>query len=125
MLDPFPYNGGVTTWDALWMGVPVLTLAGNTYVARQGVGLLNNVSLRDYIASGADDLVEKALACARNGKWTEPMRQQIRQQLQRSPLMDYARYGGELGEALTRLWEAPLARCIPELLVAAAILAVV
>ena len=110
MLDPFPYNGGVTTWDALWMGVPVLSLAGNTYVSRQGVGLMNNAGLPEYIATTADDLVEKAVASAQNGKWPEPRRRQLRQQLQRSPLMDYARYGNELGESLTRLWEAHVAR---------------
>lgn len=103
MLDPFPYNGGVTTWDALWMGVPVLTLAGDTYVSRQGVGLLSNIGLTDYIAGGPDELVAKAVASSQAGKRANPMRRQLQEQLRRSPLFDFARYGTELGETLRRL----------------------
>src|SRR4051794_32917603 len=50
-LDPFPYPGGATTMYALWMGVPVLTLAGKSFLARQGVGLLANAGLAEWIAS--------------------------------------------------------------------------
>ena len=103
MLDPFPYNGGVTTWDALWMGVPVLTLAGGTYVSRQGVNLLKNVGMPEFIAMEKGKLIEKALACVKAGKRTDSGRQQLRDQLQRSPLMDYAGYGKELSQVLTRL----------------------
>ena len=103
MLDPFPYNGGVTTWDALWMGVPVLTLAGDSYVSRQGVNLLKHVGIPEYIAMEKGQLIAKALACAKTGKRTDSARRQLRDQLQRSPLMDYAGYGKELGQALIRL----------------------
>ena len=59
-LDPWPYNGGVTTCDALWMGVPVITLAGRTYVSRQGVSLLNAVGSPELIAKSPDGYVEIA-----------------------------------------------------------------
>ena len=60
MLDPFPYNGGVTTGDCLWMGTPILTLAGDSYVSRQGVGLLAGVGLEEFVAANREDLVAKA-----------------------------------------------------------------
>ena len=90
MLDPFPYNGGVTTGDCLWMGTPILTLAGDSYVSRQGVGLLAGVGLEEFVAANREDLVAKAVGWAaapgdsrnglpgcRNGfrlrrKWTTP-----------------------------------------------------
>src|SRR5207302_3330957 len=53
-LDPFPFNGGVTTCDALWMGVPVLTVAGKDYRSRQGVSILNNLGLPEFAADSAD-----------------------------------------------------------------------
>lgn len=106
MLDPFPYNGGVTTWDALWMGVPVLTLAGDAYVSRQGICLLKNAGMGQFIAATHQELIEKASALTRAGKLTADARQQVRDHLQHSPLMDYASYGNELSQVLLRLWNA-------------------
>ena len=59
--DPFPYNGGVTTCDSLWMGVPVLTLAGNSYASRQGIAVLSNAGLDEFIAPSEDAFVMKAV----------------------------------------------------------------
>ena len=60
MLDPFPYNGGVTTGDCLWMGTPILALEGDSYVSRQGVSLLTSVGLPELIAADREALVAKA-----------------------------------------------------------------
>src|SRR5262249_5627620 len=60
-LDPFPYNGGVTTPDALWMGVPVVSLAGTSYRARQGLRVLGLVGLADWVADTADAYVDLAV----------------------------------------------------------------
>jgi len=57
-LDPFPYNGGTTTLHALWMGVPVVTLAGSHSVARWGVAALNRVGLPQFIAATQDEYVQ-------------------------------------------------------------------
>ena len=57
-LDPFPYNGGVTTCDALWMGVPVVTLAGVRATSRGGVAILSNVRLPQLIARSREQLIE-------------------------------------------------------------------
>ncbi|MBI2946241.1 MAG: tetratricopeptide repeat protein [Verrucomicrobia bacterium] len=107
MLDPFPYNGGVTTWDALWMGVPVLTLAGDSYVSRQGISLLKNAGLNEFVVASGRELVERAVTMAGAGRLTERRRQEIRGRLQHSALMDYASYGNELSQVLLKLWEAP------------------
>ena len=63
-LDPFPYNGGTTTLDALWMGVPVITLAGRTAVGRGGVSILSNLGLTELIARTPEQYVAIAIALA-------------------------------------------------------------
>jgi predicted O-linked N-acetylglucosamine transferase (SPINDLY family) len=103
-LDPFPYNGGVTSCDALWMGVPMITLAGNSYASRQGVSLLSNLDLRDWIAQTPEEYV--ALA-ARRGKDLEDLqrlRSGLRERMQRSPLCDGARFTRRLEEAYRAMW---------------------
>ena len=60
-LDPFPYNGTTTTCEALLMGVPVLTLAGETHVSRVGVSLLTSVGLSNWIAESVEDYVSLAV----------------------------------------------------------------
>ncbi|MBW8720344.1 MAG: tetratricopeptide repeat protein, partial [Polaromonas sp.] len=63
-LDPFPFPGGTTTAEALWMGIPVLTLAGERFLSRQGVGLLMNAGLPDWIATDTDDYLARAVSHA-------------------------------------------------------------
>src|SRR5439155_8139936 len=77
-LDPFPYNGGVTTCDALWMGVPVVTLAGRTYVSRQGGSLLTNVGLPELVAATTDDYVRIAASLAADRARLAHLREHLR-----------------------------------------------
>lgn len=104
MLDPFPYNGGVTTGDALWMGVPVLTLAGDSYVSRQGVSLLTNVGLTEGIASTPQEFLKKAIAWARAPVQIAELRKGLRERMRQSPLLDHKGYAEELGCTFRRLW---------------------
>jgi predicted O-linked N-acetylglucosamine transferase (SPINDLY family) len=103
-LDPFPYNGGVTTCDALWMGVPVISLAGSCYVSRQGVSLLSNVGLHDFIAATADDYLALADRWARNLNELEMLRRDLRERMRSSPLCSASRFTRFLEEAYRQMW---------------------
>lgn len=103
-LDPFPYNGGVTTCDALWMGVPVITLAGNTYVSRQGVSLLRAVGLPELIAQNPDDYVRIARQLANSRDELARLRSNLREIMTASPLCDYAGYTRELEDFYRTAW---------------------
>jgi predicted O-linked N-acetylglucosamine transferase (SPINDLY family) len=105
-LDPFPFTGGTTTAECLWMGVPVLTLAGDRLVSRQGVGLLANAGLPDWIATDADDYVGKAALHASNPQALAALRRSLRQQVLASPVFDGERFARHLEKALHDMWDA-------------------
>lgn len=103
-LDPFPYTGGTTTAESLWMGVPVLTLAGDSFLARQGVGLLTNAGLPDWIATDADDYLAKAIAQAQDLPRLAALRASLRDQVLASPVFDAPRFAGHFVQALRGMW---------------------
>ena len=104
-LDPFPYTGGTTSVEALWMGVPVLTLAGDQLVSRQGVGLMMNAGLPEWIAHDADDYVAKALAHAGELAKLAKLREGLREQVLASPLFDAPRFARQFESALCGMWD--------------------
>jgi predicted O-linked N-acetylglucosamine transferase (SPINDLY family) len=106
ILDTFPYPGGTTTCDALWMGVPTLTLAGETLLARQGASLLSAAGLPEWIADDEAAYVAKAVALAGNVPALARLRASLRQQVLASPLFDAARFARNLEDALWRMWHA-------------------
>lgn len=103
-LDPFPYPGGTTTCDALWMGVPVITLAGPTPVTRGGVSLLSNVGLPELAAHSIDEYVGTATALARDLPRLAALRAGLRERMRRSPLMDAPRFARNLENAYRVMW---------------------
>lgn len=103
-LDPYPYNGGTTTMDALWMGVPTLTMQGDRYVAHMSESILRNVGLTDWIAADEDDYVAKAVAYAADLDGLAALRAQLRQRLLASPLCDAPRFAHHLEQALREMW---------------------
>jgi predicted O-linked N-acetylglucosamine transferase (SPINDLY family) len=105
-LDPFPYPGGTTTADALWMGVPVLTLRGDRFIGHQGETLLTHVGLPDWIAADPDDYLAKALAFAADLAALAGLRGRLRTQFLASPLCDAPRFARNLEEALRKMWNA-------------------
>jgi tetratricopeptide (TPR) repeat protein len=86
-LDTFPYAGTTTTCEALWMGVPVVTLAGRTHVSRLGVSLLGQAGLWNWIARGEQQYIQIAVAAARKPNSTRA-RAGLRRRLEQSPLRD-------------------------------------
>jgi len=104
-LDPFPYNGMTTTCDALWMGVPVLTLPGEMPVSRAGLSLLSAVGLADLAASSEDGYVRIAVELAGNLPRLAELRATLRVRMQASPLMDAPRFARNVEAAYRKMWE--------------------
>lgn len=104
LLDTFPYPGGTTTCEALWMGVPTVTLAGNTMLSRQGASLLTCAGLEDWIANSEEDYVALAIAHASDIDRLAQLRSGLRQKVLASPLFDAPRFALHLEDALHRMW---------------------
>jgi predicted O-linked N-acetylglucosamine transferase (SPINDLY family) len=86
-LDTFPFTGGQTSFEATWMGVPVVTLAGLRPVSRQTLCVLGNLGLEELSASTVDDFVERAVALAKDLARLRELRATLRQRMRASPLM--------------------------------------
>jgi predicted O-linked N-acetylglucosamine transferase (SPINDLY family)/predicted SAM-dependent methyltransferase len=103
-LDTFPYHGTTTTCEALWMGVPVVTLAGDRHASRVGVSILTNIELDAFVAENDDEYIEIAVALAQNRQALSGLRQTMRDRMMSSPLMDRRGMGLALGTALREMW---------------------
>jgi protein O-GlcNAc transferase len=104
-LDPFPYNGGLTTIEALWMGVPTVTLPGETFSSRHSTSHLSNAGLADWVAADPDAYCAIALRWARDPAGLARLRAGLREQVRASPLCDAPRFGRNLGAALRMVWQ--------------------
>lgn len=114
LLDTFPYPGITTTCEALWMGVPTVTLAGRTMLARQGAALLGQVGLADWVAGSADDYVAVATRHAQDIQALQALRQGLRARAAASPLFDATRFAQTWWSALRDMaLTSPAARRSP------------
>ncbi len=102
-LDSFPYNGTTTTCEALWMGVPVITLEGQTHVARVGASLLSNANLPELVANTEQLYVDLAVALANDLPRLTRYRSTLRDHLAQSPLLDAVSFTREFEAALLTL----------------------
>jgi protein O-GlcNAc transferase len=105
-LDTFPYNGTTTTCDALHMGVPVVTLAGQTHVSRVGASLLTSVGLTELIAVDRQQYIQIAAALAADSDRLAEYRRTLRARMNASPLMDGKRFAREIESAHRQMWRA-------------------
>ena len=105
-LDSFPYHGTTTTCEAMWMGCPVVTRAGQAHVSRVGVSLLNAVGLHEFITESREDYIEKAVALAAQTDLLQELRSGMRERLRESILMDEKRF--------VRGFEAALMEMLPK-----------
>lgn len=103
-LDPFPYNGGTVTVHALWMGVPVLTLHGDHYVAHMGESILHSIGMPEWVAMDEDDYVAKAVAFSRDLDALATLRGSLRERLLASPICDALRFARNLEAAFRGMW---------------------
>jgi len=104
-LDPWPYSGGLTTCEALWMGVPVVTNAGPTFAGRHSVTHLNNAGCGDWVTYSWEDYKSKVVDLASNVDRLVEIRGGLRDQLVNSPLCDGARFGAHLSIAFREMWK--------------------
>jgi predicted O-linked N-acetylglucosamine transferase (SPINDLY family) len=105
-LDPFPYNGTATTCEALWMGVPVATLAGSRHVSRVGASLLSSIGLSEWVAADISAYVGIASAAARDPDRVAALRVSLRRRMANSPLCDAAGHARQVESAYRTMWQA-------------------
>ena len=105
-LDTTPYSGGTTTAEALWMGVPVVTLRGERMVSRMSASLLSSVGLEELIARDVNDYVRVAAGLADDAARRAYLRTELRPRLAASPLCDGPGLAEHFGHALRRMWVA-------------------
>lgn len=103
-LDPFPFPGGTTSVEGLWMGVPMITLRGDRIISRQGESILHNLDMQDWIAADEDDYVELAVRKAGDLAALADLRRELRGRLESSPLCDAGLFAGNLEAALREMW---------------------
>ncbi len=104
LLDTFPYPGGTTTCEALWMGLPTLTLAGDDMLARQGAALMSAVGLSDWVANDEEQYVAKAIALPSDVRALAALRSSLRDRAASSPVFDAPRFARNLEAALFGMW---------------------
>jgi predicted O-linked N-acetylglucosamine transferase (SPINDLY family) len=104
-LDPFPYPGGTTSVEALWMGVPLITRRGDRFLSHIGESIAHNVGLADWIAADDDDYVTKAISHTNNIEQLAAIRTGLRAQVLASPLCNAPRFARNLEAALWGMWQ--------------------
>ena len=109
-LDTIPFNGGTTSMDALWMGVPFITLAGNSCISRMGVTLLTQAGLPELIAETPQAYVDLAVRLATEPAWLRALRHQLRQRVSHSPLLAEAAFTHQLEAAYRGMWLAHVSK---------------
>lgn len=104
-LDTFPYAGTTTTCEAAWMGVPVITFAGNTHASRVGASLLSNIGIPDLIAKTPDEYLAIAVNLAGDTHRLQRLRGGLRNMMINSPLTDAQRFIVNLEDSYRSIWE--------------------
>jgi predicted O-linked N-acetylglucosamine transferase (SPINDLY family) len=105
VLDTFPYNGHITACDALWMGVPVVSLTGTTPVSRGALSLLSNVELEGLAPCSEEDCVRAAVELAGDLPRLAALRSGLRERMRASPLIDASRFARNMEAAYRQMWE--------------------
>lgn len=104
-LDPYPCNGGTTSMDTMWMGVPMITLAGRHFVSRMGVTILTNAGLPELIANSEDAYVKITVDLANDRERLKKMRHGLQEKVVASPLMDQKLFARNMEAAYREMWK--------------------
>jgi predicted O-linked N-acetylglucosamine transferase (SPINDLY family) len=105
-LDPVPYNGGTTSLQAMWMGVPVLTMAGGHFVSRMGASFMQAAGLPEWVAKDDADFVRRAVALSQDRAALLTLKQGLRDRLLALPAWDIDAYAQDLQAAVRKMWIA-------------------
>ena len=103
-MQPFPYNGATTTCEALWMGVPVISLRGNRHASRVGASILTRVGLTGLIADSVDGYVAAAVGLANSPDRLVQLRHELRDTMAASPLCAAAGFTRDVETAYREMW---------------------
>lgn len=105
-LDSYPYNGHTTSLDSLWMGVPVISLCGNSVASRAGLSQLSNLGLQEeFVAKTPEQFTALAVKWASNLAGLAELRRNLRSRMEKSPLMDAPRFARNLESAYRQMWQ--------------------
>jgi len=103
-LDTWPCCGGTTTLDALWMGVPMITLLGKTIAGRSGFSILSNIGLQELVAHTPEEYLEIAVKLAKDLPRLQTLRANLRERMRTSPLMDGKRFASDMEQTYRQMW---------------------
>ena len=103
-LDTFPYSGGTTSFETAWMGVPLLTLAGEAFISRCGVSININLNQKDWIAKNTEDYISKAVEFTKDPKKLNSTRLYLRENSRKSALFNSSVFAGDFSDALRKVW---------------------
>ncbi len=104
-LDPFPYSGGLTTYEALWMGVPVITATGNTFASRHSESHLKTIGFPEFVASSSVEYAERAIDLANNSETLNTVRRHLRQKMAASPTCDHRTFARNFAFQMRGIWK--------------------
>ena len=103
-LDTFPYPGVTTSFESIWMGVPVLTKKGNNFVSRCGESININIGMNDFIAKDDDDYLRKAIELSKDRERLSSIRKTLREKARISPLFDAKSFGNDFSNMMKEIW---------------------
>jgi predicted O-linked N-acetylglucosamine transferase (SPINDLY family) len=104
VLDTFPFPGGTTTCEALWMGVPTVTLAGHSFLSRQGASILTAAGMSNWVASDISEYQKKAIEFASDPVALSCLRTQLRPKIEKTPLFDGAMFARNFEATMWQIW---------------------
>src|SRR5205823_6412869 len=107
-LDTQPYSGGLTTCEALWMGVPVVTFPGRTFAGRHAISYLTNAGFGQFVVSDWHSYIDLAVQWANRLGELSTVRLQMRHQLQSSPLCDAQRFARDFLDVISSAWQSKI-----------------
>ena len=104
-LDTFPYNGVTTSFEAIWMGIPVLCLTGNNFVSRCGESINKNLGLSEFIAKNTNEYIEKAIYFSKKPNFLIELRKNLRIKAKNSGIFQSKRFAEHIGNKLKEFWQ--------------------